>query len=147
MNAFLVFLHVVAAALWVGGMAFAHFCLRPAAFELLPPPQRVPLMVGALGRFFRLVAGAVVILWLTGLLRFGAAGAAVPVGWIAMTLIGLMMTLIFGWIVLRLYARARTASQAQRWPDAAAELNRIRILVSINLALGVSAIAAATLHR
>jgi uncharacterized membrane protein len=33
-------LHVLAIVVWIGGMVFAHFFLRPAAMQL-PPPQRV----------------------------------------------------------------------------------------------------------
>ena len=33
-------LHVLAVVLWVGGMAFAHFFLRPA-LATLEPPQRL----------------------------------------------------------------------------------------------------------
>ena len=44
-------LHVLAIVVWIGGMVFAHFFLRPAALQL-PPPQRVPLMHAALQRFF-----------------------------------------------------------------------------------------------
>ena len=36
----LLFIHVVDAILWVGGMFFAYFCLRPAAAETLDPPKR-----------------------------------------------------------------------------------------------------------
>ena len=50
-------LHVLAIVVWIGGMVFAHFFLRPAAMQL-PPPQRIPLMHGALQRFFSAVLGA-----------------------------------------------------------------------------------------
>ncbi|MEX3526641.1 MAG: hypothetical protein VB143_04220 [Burkholderia sp.] len=30
------FLHLLAVAVWVGGMVFAHFCLRPALSDLSP---------------------------------------------------------------------------------------------------------------
>ena len=57
-------LHVLAIVVWIGGMVFAHFFLRPAAMQL-PPPQRIPLMHGALQRFFSavLVAVAVVLVY------------------------------------------------------------------------------------
>ena len=44
---FLIFLHVCAAAFWVGGMATMHFAVRPAAVALLQPPQRLPFMAAA----------------------------------------------------------------------------------------------------
>src|SRR5690606_13190855 len=37
--ALLLFVHLISIVVWVGGMAFAHFCLRPA-LPLLPPPER-----------------------------------------------------------------------------------------------------------
>jgi uncharacterized membrane protein len=52
----LLLLHLLAAIVWLGGMAFVHFALRPAAETILEPPQRVPLMVAALRRFFIMAA-------------------------------------------------------------------------------------------
>lgn len=148
MESLLKFVHLVAAAVWIGGMFFAHFCLRPAAFELLPPPQRLPLMVGALGRFFAWVTAAIVLLWVTGLARLLQVGAgASPPAWHAMAGIAAVMTVIFGVIAWGLFPRVRTATAAQKLPEAAAGLARIRVLVAINLGLGVLTIAVATLLR
>lgn len=148
MESLLLAVHVAAAAVWVGGMVFAHFCLRPAAFEVLQPPQRLPMMVGALGRFFRWVAASIVLLWATGLWRFAQVGFAnAPAGWHAMMGLAAVMTVIFGAIAHGIFPKVRDASQAQRFPDAAAGLGRIRTLVAVNLGLGLATIAAATLHR
>ena len=148
MESLLLAVHVAAAAVWIGGMVFAHFCLRPAAFELLDPPQRVPMMVGALGRFFRWVAVSIVLLWATGLWRFVQVGFAnAPPGWHAMMGIAAVMTLIFGVIAHGVFPKVRAAARAGRLPDAAAGLGRIRTLVAINLGLGLATIVAATLHR
>ena len=61
-------LHVLAVVLWVGGMAFAHFFLRPA-LATLEPPQRLRLMHAVLGRFFAAVLWAVGLLLASGLWR------------------------------------------------------------------------------
>ena len=50
----LLFVHLAGVIVWVGGMSFAHFCLRPAALAL-PPAQRLALWSGVFGRFFPLV--------------------------------------------------------------------------------------------
>ena len=42
--------HVLSIIVWIGGMVFAHFFLRPAV-QMLEPPQRVALMHGVLQRF------------------------------------------------------------------------------------------------
>ena len=48
------FLHLLGVAVWVGGMIFAHFCLRPA-LEDLSPQLRLPLIESVFGRFFNWV--------------------------------------------------------------------------------------------
>ena len=50
MTALLLFVHLIGIVFWVGGMAFAHFCLRPA-LPLLAPPERLRLMHAVLTRF------------------------------------------------------------------------------------------------
>jgi uncharacterized membrane protein len=148
MESLLLAVHVAAAAVWIGGMVFAHFCLRPAAFEVLEPPLRVPMMVSALGRFFRWVALSIVLLWITGLWRFVQVGFAnAPPGWHAMMGIAAVMTVIFGVIAHGLFPKVRAAAGSKRLPDAAAGLGRIRTLVAVNLGLGLATIVAATLHR
>jgi len=148
MESMLLFVHLVAVAIWIGGMFFAHACLRPAAFELLAPPQRLPLMAGALGRFFRWVALAIVLLWASGLARLAQVGFAnAPPAWHAMAGLAAVMTVVFGAIAHGIFPGVRRAIAEQRLPDAAAALGRIRILVAINLGLGVATIAVATLGR
>jgi len=147
MESLLAFVHVSSAAVWVGGMFFMQFCLRPAAMAL-PPPQRVPLLTDALGRFVRWIALAIVLRWATGLARFGQVGFAhAPPGWHAMAGIAAVMTVVFLVIAHAVLPKVRAAVAEQRYPDAAAGLGRIRTLVMVNLALGLATIAAATLHR
>jgi uncharacterized membrane protein len=140
-------LHVLAVAVWVGGMFFAHLCLRPAALQL-PPPQRLPLMAETLGRFFAWVIVALLLLWVSGLAMMGSVGmAAAPRSWHLMMGIALLMTVVFAVIRGLRYPRLRAGVAAQDWPAAAAALNSIRLLVLINLVLGVLTIAVATLGR
>ena len=148
MESTLRFVHLAAVAVWIGGMFFAHFCLRPAAFESLPPAQRLPLMAGALGRFFRWVAVAIVLLWVTGLARLAGVGFGnAPAAWHAMAGIAFVMTAIFVVIAHLVFPKVRAAVGAERLPDAAAGLARIRTLVAVNLALGFATIAVATSWR
>jgi uncharacterized membrane protein len=148
MESILKFVHLVAVAVWIGGMFFAHFCLRPAAFELLVPAQRLPLMVAALGRFFRWASLAIVLLWVSGLLRLGQVGMAnAPPAWHAMLAVGAVMTLVFGFIAHGVFPKVRKAVEAQALPDAAAGLGRIRSLVALNLVFGIATIAIATIGR
>lgn len=135
-------LHVLAVVLWIGGMAFAHFFLRPAV-AALEPPVRVALMHDVLGRFFAAVLGVVVVVLATGLALIGmahGAGGHMPWTWTAMTVLGLVMMAIFGHIRFALYKRLRRAVAAKDWPAGGAALAAIRTWVGVNLAIGVAII-------
>lgn len=141
-------LHLLSAIVWIGGMFFAHFCMRPAAVETLQPPQRLPLMAAALGRFFRYVAVAVLVLLGTGVLLMLPIGMKLaPFGWHLMYALGVVMAVVFGYIYLGLYPKLVARCQGAAWPDAAQVLNRIRQLVMFNLALGVIVVIAAAAAR
>ncbi len=116
--------------------------------QLLEPPARLPLMAQTLGRFFRLVAVAVVAILLSGwLLLARVAMFQAPVGWHVMLALGLVMAVIFAFIYARLYPVLSKAVAAQKWQAAAGYLNRIRGLVVINMWLGFLAVAAAVSAR
>ena len=144
----LLVLHLLSVVAWVGGMFFAHFCLRPAAMETLQPPERLSLWCATLGRFFRYVAVAVVLGLLSGGLLFLRVGfQAAPVGWHVMLALGIVMAGVFVYIYLGLYPKLVRNCRNSAWADAAQVQNRIRQLVSVNLALGVVVILAAVFAR
>jgi uncharacterized membrane protein len=144
----LMFVHLASTIVWLGGMVFAHCALRPAAMQLLEPPARLALMAQALGRFFRLVAVAVVAIVLSGWLLLARVGMSqAPVGWHIMLALGLVMAAIFAFIYARLYPVLAKAVAAQQWQAAAGSLNRIRGLVFINMWLGLLAVASAVSAR
>lgn len=145
MREFWVFLHLCGVVVWVGGMSFAHFCLRPAALAL-PPPQRLALMAETLRRFFAQVSLALAVLWISGLAMLLPVGfAAAPASWHSMLGAAAVMTAVFAWIRFVRYPVLRAAVAASDWPAAAAALAAIRLLVAINLALGTLTVAVATL--
>ena len=162
--ALMVFLHVLAVVVWVGGMFLMHFAVRPVAVAQLPPPQRLPLLAEILGRFFNWVTAAVLLVLATGVAMIagiGAAAGAAAAGRSAlaegmrlahpsvhaMFAIGVVMSLIFAFIRLVPYPRLRAALAAQQLPAAAGQLDRIRRLVATNLLLGVLTVAVATVGR
>jgi uncharacterized membrane protein len=144
----LIFLHLAGGVVWVGGMFFAYFCLRPAAAQLLEPPQRLPLWVATFDRFFRLVAVAVALILLSGFGLFAQTGFAyAPLGWHIMMALGLAMAGVFAYVYLVLYPRLSRHCEAAAWPAAAAALNGIRQMVALNLILAALAIVAAVTAR
>ncbi len=139
-----VLIHLLGVIVWVGGMFFAHVCLRPVAAAQLPPPGRLPLLAAILGRFFTAAGIAIVAILVTGLMRFGELkGSAAPWHWHAMAGIGGVMVVIYLVILLRYYPRLKAAVAAQAWPAGGAAMDVIRPLVLTNLVLGVLTVAIA----
>jgi uncharacterized membrane protein len=146
-------LHVLSIVVWIGGMVFAHFFLRPAALSL-EPPQRIALMHGALQRFFGAVLVAVIVVlgsgvWMIGRVAKETVQAGLPfnmpLSWHIMSGLGVLMVLIFGHIRFALFKRLSRAVAAQDWPAGGAALASIRTWVGINLGLGVAIIASTLL--
>ena len=147
MNNLMNFLHVSAAIVWLGGVSFMLFALRPAAMDL-PPPQRLPLMTQVLRRFFRLVWASIGLLLATGLVMLlGVGMKQAPVGWHLMLGIGLLMFAVFGHLYFGPFRRLRAAVEAADWPLAGQKLGQIAKLAQLNLVLGALAIAAVALWR
>jgi uncharacterized membrane protein len=141
--------HLLGVIVWVGGMFFAHFALRPAAAATLQPPERLRLMAAVLGRFFTWVEWSIVLILASGVGMMSVLGGArgmfaVPAYIHAMLGIGLLMMLLFGHIRFALYKRLAAAVAAGDWAAAVPVLGRIRLLVGINLGLGLVVVVIAT---
>ena len=138
-------LHLLSIIVWIGGMVFAQFFLRPALAPL-DAPQRIRIMHDVLGRFFNavLVAAALTLgsgIWMIGRMARQMAQSGVkfnmPLEWTVMATLGLLMIAIFGHIRFGLYPRLSRAVTASDWPAGGAALASIRTWVTINLAIGV----------
>ncbi len=140
-------LHGLAAVVWVGGMAFAYWFLRPAAGRALEGPQRLALWRGVFTRFFPVVWIAVVVLLVSGYyMVLGPFGGFDTVGLHVHVMHGLalVMTAIFAHVFFAPWKRFRRAVDRIENETAARELDRIRRLVAINLALGLVVVLVAT---
>jgi len=136
------FAHLASAIVWMGGMAFMLYALRPA-ISMLTPPQRLTLMADVLRRFFAIVRVAIAVLAVTGLsmiLHIGMSRA--PLGWHLMMGIGLLMFAVFGHLDAGPHRRLQRAVADADWPTAGAQMKRIPLLATINFVLGWIAIAA-----
>ncbi len=152
-DALLKLIHLLSIIVWVGGMVFTHFFLRPAA-AMLEPPLRVQLMHGVLERFFKVVLVLSSITVLSGLWMIGrVAKAAVqaggsfqmPLSWTVMATLGLVMWAIFGHIRFALFRRMGRAVAAKDWSVASTALGSIRLWVGVNLVLGLLTVVVAVL--
>lgn len=138
-------LHVFSIIVWVGGMLFSHFFLRPAVSGLAPP-VRLTLMRDVLGRFFQAVLIVSLLTLVSGVWMLGrvaknavqsGAGFQMPFDWTVMTVLGVAMVAIFLHIRFALYKRFNRCVTAEDWVAGGAALDQIRKWVFVNLSLGV----------
>lgn len=138
-------LHLLSIILWIGGMVFAHFFLRPAVVHF-EPAVRLRLMHDVLSRFFQAVLAASLLTLVTGVWMLGRVAKQVeqsggsfemPLAWTLMAAVGIAMVAIFMHIRFALYKRLSRAVAASDWVAGGAALEQIRNWVAINLSLGV----------
>lgn len=138
-------IHLLSVIVWIGGMVFAQFFLRPS-LATWEAPERVQLMHRVLGRFFNAVllsAGLVLLTggWMIGRMARQMSQSGVkfnmPMAWMVMATLGVLMVLIFGHLRFALYKKLTRAVNAQDWSAGGAALASIRTGVSVNLVLGV----------
>lgn len=134
--------HVLAAVIWVGGLFFALICLRPSTI-ILDPPVRLRLWAGTLSRFFRWTTVTACLLLITGFWMFSEGARSPQVH--AMLGLGILMMLLGAHAYFAPYKRLKRLLRTSNWPEATRQLDQLRLLLSINLALGllVTALAAA----
>ena len=135
-------LHILAAAAWVGGMLYALVVLRPA-LAVLDAAPRLQVHMLTLKRFFLVVWHAMPIMLITGWGMIGLVGwsmALLPWYVNAMQALGLAMAGVFLWAFFGPYRRLRRAIRPG--PEL---LNRIRLLITVNLTLGAAVIVIASL--
>lgn len=143
---FALYLHIMSAVIWVGGMFLAYVVVRPTVVQVLEPPQRLRVWAGIFQRFFPWVWGAVVLILGSGFAMMGQMGA-VPHYVIAMTVIGVIMSMIFMHLYFAPFGRLKRAVAAEDWKTGGAALNQIRMMVATNLVLGLINITIAVLGR
>ena len=113
--------------------------LRPAVNEL-EPPARLSLLANTFRKFFPWVWMAIVILLISGygmvFAYFGGfAGSGLHIH--IMQGLGIIMMLLFFHLYFAPYRRLRKLVAGKDWPAAAAQLSQIRVIIGINLVLGL----------
>jgi uncharacterized membrane protein len=141
-------LHLLGVVVWIGGMFFAQMALRPSV-SALPPPQRLTLLAAVMGRFLGWAGLAIVLIFASGGYMWTANGGAAGLTHAVRVMAGIavVMTLIYLYIVARPFRALRKGVAASDWAAAGAAMGVIRLLILINLDLGIAALSAAVLLR
>jgi uncharacterized membrane protein len=139
MITFFLGLHALAAIVWVGGMFFAHMILRPVLMGLTPP-ERLKVWRGVLPRFFAWIWATILALLASGYFVVfegygGFAGSGLHIHIMHAT--GLAMMALFVLLNLVPFRRFLAAYDAGDLPKAGQAMNAIRLIVTINLILGL----------
>jgi len=140
-------IHLLAVLVWVGGMFFAYMVLRPAAVDVLQPPERLRLWDNVFRRFFNWVWGAVGLILVTGLYMIYQYGgmAHAPHFVHIMLLLGLAMAGIYAYVFFGCYVPFNLHVDKECWKEAGETLGRIRKLVGLNLVLGLLTVSVAVI--
>jgi uncharacterized membrane protein len=140
-------LHLLSVVVWVGGMFFAYMALRPVAAAQLQPPQRLALWAGVFRKFFPWVFAAIAIILASGywmVLVFYGGFDTVGMHVHLMIWIGYVMMLIFLHVFFAPFRRLQRAVTAEDWPAGGRALTQIRVLIAVNLAIGLIVVAIAS---
>jgi len=132
-------IHILAAAIWVGGMFFAYMVLRPSAGPL-EPALRLSLWQRIFAKFFPWVWASILALLASGygmvfLFLGGFRGVGIHVHVMQGT--GIVMILVFLHLFFAPWRRFQSAIAAGDLPAAGRNLETIRRLVATNLAIGL----------
>lgn len=132
-------IHVLSIAIWIGGMVFTQFFLRPA-LVVLEPPMRLRLMHAVLGRFLNAMLWIAGLTFISGGWMLGriAIQTAIPLEWLVMAGLGGIMLCILLFIRFVLYVRFAHSVSASASALGAAVLGHIRTGVGINLGIAVA---------
>ena len=149
-------LHLIAGIVWMGGMTFMLFALRPAAIGEMNAQPRALLMLQVWRRFYAWVLLAIAVLFITGSHLYSATFRAtklatgqgnVPLGWNIMLALGIAMMLIFGHIYFAGFKKYKRSVAAADWSLAAKAAGLIHTMTLLNFSLGWLAILAVRLVR
>ena len=140
---FVVFLHVISAVLWVGGMIAIRFAVHYSMQNIVEPKIKLERTLENLKRFFNMVIPAIIILLITAvilILTLGFKGTPLYSFVIAKEAIWTVMTIVF----ITIYIKRNKAEKAFISGDFLGAKNALmpiaKYYIPLNIVLGIVAI-------
>ncbi len=142
-SSLIVFLHVLSAVIWVGGMIVIRFAVHYSMQSVEEPQIKLGRTLENLKRFFSMVIPSIIILLLTAIIMIIALGfkgtELYPVV-IAKEVVWVVMTIIFTLVYIK-RNQAQKAFDKGEFPLAKQKLQPIAsFLIPLNIVLGLVAI-------
>jgi len=140
---FIVFLHVISAVVWVGGMVAMRYAAHPSFMEIESPAKRLERIAHALKRLFTIVLPFVIILILTAVVMIkGYSLSQSEFSVLSHAKEGIWSVMFINLIVMM--KRRNRAEKALQEGDFALAKNQLeligKIMVPLNIVLGITAI-------
>ena len=134
----IVFLHVLSAIIWVGGMIAIRLAVHPTMQSIEEPKIKLGKTLMLVGKFFKIVMPFIVIILLTAFILTSATTQSTE--HTLKFLIWGIMTANFTWMYLK-RSKAQKLFDAGKLPDAKATIALIpKLLLPINIVLGIIAL-------
>lgn len=142
-SSFIVFLHVIAAVIWVGGMIAIRFAVHYSMQDITDPKIKLGRTLESLRRFFNMVIPSIVVLLITAIIMILGLNLKESPNYsiaIAKEVIWTIMTVIFIFIYIKRNKAAKAFENGQL-PVAKEHLSPLAsYLIPINTILGIVAI-------
>ena len=140
----IIFLHVISAVVWVGGMIAMRYASHPSFMEIVSPQKRLERISHALKRLFYIVLPFVIILLVTAIFMIKAYGLS-QTDFKALTYAKEGIWTIMFLNLLAMMFRRNKADKLLSEGDFVGAKNQLgligKFMVPLNIILGVSAIA------
>jgi uncharacterized membrane protein len=138
----IIFLHIISAVIWVGGMIAVRIAVHPAMQMIATPEVRISRSLNIMRNLFHLVIPFIIILLITGIILTIAMHRGEP---LTHAKEGIWLVMLINFVVM--YIRRGKAEELSRLgkPENIAEAKKIATLLSnymipVNITLGVIAI-------
>ena len=139
----IVFLHVISAVIWVGGMIAIRFAIHHSMQEIAEPKIKIERTLDNLRRFFNMVIPTVIVLLLTAIIMIIALefkGTPLYSVVILKEVIWTIMTIVF----ITVYIKRNKAQKAFELGDYITAKNNLapiaKYFIPLNIILGIIAI-------
>lgn len=140
-------LHQLAVIVWIGGMFFVFMVLRPVVNQQMKSPQTLIFWRAIFGSFFHWIWLSITIILASGLHMISQVGGfgKLPFNVYLMAALGVMMMLIFFYVFFTAYRKFKRYVAAEEWQHASMALVQIRVLIGLNLIIGLVTVVIAIL--